>query len=547
MNGVIYARYSSDNQREESIEGQLRECMEFAERQGITVIGSYIDRAMSAKTDARPDFQRMIKDSSKQLFEVVIVWKLDRFSRDRYDSAHYKMLLKKNGVKVVSAKENITDSPEGIILESMLEGMAEYYSAELSVKVIRGMTDNALKCKSNGSRMPYGYFSDSDQNICLDEKEAAIVRELYTRYADGETSTAIMNDLNARGVRSKTGKPFNKSAIIYMLHNRRYLGEYKFMDVVVPNGIPQIIPQELFNRVQARFTSSKKAPARAKAKTAYLLTTKLYCGKCGVYMVGESGTSRTGNTHNYYKCSNVKRKKGCDKKSVRKETIEDLVIAWTRKTALADATIERMAEAVVALQQRENVVLPMLRDQLSATEKAISNLLDAIQQGLFSTSAKKRMEELEAQKNELEISIAKEEMQQPTLTKEQIVFWISRFKEGDFSDPAFRQRLIDCFVNAVYLYDDRMVLIYNIKDGTDTIPLSTAETALSGKGMSSDLASMGEPNSSATQRGGAAVWLYPMRLDSKPRGENDAVHRFPGPGSERSVHLRSPEGKQAAD
>ena len=132
MNGVIYARYSSDNQREESIEGQIRECMEFAERQGITVIGNYIDRALSAKTDDRPDFQRMIKDSTKQLFDVVIVWKLDRFSRNRYDSAYYKMLLKKSGVKVISAKENISDRPEGILLESMLEGYAEFYSAELS-------------------------------------------------------------------------------------------------------------------------------------------------------------------------------------------------------------------------------------------------------------------------------------------------------------------------------------------------------------------------------------------------------------------------------
>lgn len=167
MNGVIYARYSSDSQREESIEGQLRECMEFAERQGITVIGNYIDRALSAKTDVRPDFQRMIKDSVKRLFDVVIVWKLDRFSRNRYDSAYYKMLLKKNGVKVISAKENISDRPEGILLESMLEGYAEFYSAELSEKITRGMTENALKCKYNGGSMPLGYTRDEEQHYSI--------------------------------------------------------------------------------------------------------------------------------------------------------------------------------------------------------------------------------------------------------------------------------------------------------------------------------------------------------------------------------------------
>ena len=125
MNGVIYARYSSENQREESIDGQLRECTAFAQHNDIQIVGEYIDRAFSAKTDNRPSFQKMIKDSAKGEFDVIIVWKLDRFSRDRYDSANYKHILKKNGVKVVSAKENISEGPEGIILESMLEGFEQ--------------------------------------------------------------------------------------------------------------------------------------------------------------------------------------------------------------------------------------------------------------------------------------------------------------------------------------------------------------------------------------------------------------------------------------
>ena len=158
MTGIIYARYSSDNQREESIEGQLRECKEFAEKNDIQIIDTYIDRALSAKTDNRPDFQRMIKESSGGNFNVVIVWKLDRFARNRYDSAHYKSILRKNGVKVISATELISDNAEGILLESMLEGMAEYYSAELSEKVIRGHTENALKCKYNGGTPTFGYL-----------------------------------------------------------------------------------------------------------------------------------------------------------------------------------------------------------------------------------------------------------------------------------------------------------------------------------------------------------------------------------------------------
>ncbi|MEL7658535.1 MAG: recombinase family protein, partial [Bacillota bacterium] len=175
MNGVIYARYSSDNQREESIEGQLRECQEYADKQGITIFGTYVDRAYSAKTDNRPEFQRMIKDSGKHLFDVVIVWKLDRFARNRYDSAHYKNTLRKNGVRLLSAKEQISDGPEGIILESMLEGFAEYYSAELAVKVIRGMTENALKCKYNGGTITFGYTVDAEQCYQVDPLTAPVV------------------------------------------------------------------------------------------------------------------------------------------------------------------------------------------------------------------------------------------------------------------------------------------------------------------------------------------------------------------------------------
>ena len=149
MNAVIYARYSSDNQREESIDGQIRECTDYARRENIKIVGTYIDRALSARTADRPDFQRMIHDSEKKLFDAVIVWKLDRFSRDRYDSAFYKRQLRKNGVKLISATEAISDGPEGIILEALLEGMNEYYSAELSVKIKRGHKENALKCMSN--------------------------------------------------------------------------------------------------------------------------------------------------------------------------------------------------------------------------------------------------------------------------------------------------------------------------------------------------------------------------------------------------------------
>jgi site-specific DNA recombinase len=477
INGVIYARYSSDNQREESIEGQLRECQEYADKQGITIFGTYVDRAYSAKTDNRPEFQRMIKDSGKHLFDVVIVWKLDRFARNRYDSAHYKNTLRKSGVKVISAKENISDGPEGIILESMLEGMSEYYSAELSVKVKRGMTENALKCRYNGGGMLIGYTADSDKQYQLDPVYAPIVKEIFERYADGESISEIVDSLNKREIKTPRGEVFNKSSFHGMLKNRRYIGEYHYADVIVPDMLLAIISIELFEKVQERLEKNMRAPARTKAKEEYLLTTKLFCGKCGSFMVGESGTSMTGKMHYYYKCTHAKQKKGCSKKSVRKEWIEDLVITQTMKTALADSAINRMAEAVVELQSKENTVLPLLHKQLKDTRKSIDNMLNAIQKGVLTSSTKQRLEELETVKQSIEISIAQEEMKKPTLTKEQVVFWISRFKEGDVKDPVFRHRLIDCFVNSIYLYDDRIVLTYNYKDGTKSISLEEVESS----------------------------------------------------------------------
>ena len=293
MNAVIYARFSSDNQREESIEGQLRECGAFAEKTGLTVIGNYIDRAFSAKTDNRPDFQRMIKDSEKKQFEVIIVWKLDRFARDRYDSAHYKALLKKNGVKVVSATENISDGPNGILLESVLEGMAEYYSAELAEKVIRGQTENALKCKFNGGTIPYGYNINSEKYFEIDPAQAPFVIEIFRRYDEGESITDIVNDFKNRKIKNQKGTNFTINTIGNILRNRRYIGEYKYREIVIPKGIPKIIDEEIFERVQKRIDSNIHAPGKAKAKDEYLLTTKLFCGTCQRMMVGESN-SETG-------------------------------------------------------------------------------------------------------------------------------------------------------------------------------------------------------------------------------------------------------------
>ena len=490
MKGVIYARYSSDNQREESIEGQLRECKEYAERNDITILGTYIDRALSAKTDNRPEFQHMIKESAKGLFDVVLVWKLDRFARNRYDSARYKNLLKKNGVKVISARENISEGSEGIILEAMLEGYAEYYSAELSEKVIRGLTDNALKCKYNGGTVPMGYYIDEQQYYQIDPKTAPVVLEMFTKYSEGATMQELVNLLNSRGMRSIRGGKITLNIMNHLLKNRRYMGEYSYRDVVKENGIPAIVPKELFERVQERLAKNKKAPARHKAEDDYLLTTKLYCGKCGSFMVGESGTSHTMKVHRYYRCVNTKKKKLCDKKAVKKDWIEDLVVNYTMKAIMNDEVMERLIDTLMELQKKESTDLPLLKKQLAETEKGINNMLNAIQAGIFTPSTKQRLDELEETKSQLEVSILQEEMHKPLLTREQIAFFIYRFRKFDVTKREQRQRLIDSFVNAVYLYEDKIILTFNYKDGSKTITLAEVE--------GSDLSVLGAPRKTST-------------------------------------------------
>ena len=486
MTAVIYARYSSDNQREESIEGQIRECTAYAEKNGITIVKHYIDRAISAKTDNRPEFQQMIKDSDKKLFDIVLVWKLDRFARNRYDSARYKTQLKKNGVKLMSATEIISEGPEGIILESVLEGYAEYYSADLAEKVVRGQTENILKGRCNGGRGTFGYTLDSEQKFHIDPLASPFVVESFRKYRDGLTMKEIRDWLNENGIKNPVGGAFTYNSVEHMLKNRRYIGELKFRDVVVPDAIPPIVPLELFDDVQEKIAKNKKAPARRKAEDDYLLTTKLHCGCCGALMFGESGTSRTGEVHRYYKCATAKKHKGCKKKTVRKQWLEDLVVNQTMQLVRDDAAMESIIAKVMELQDQENTNLPLYEKQLRDAESGIQNMLNAIQAGILTSSTKERLEQLEETKRELEARIAEEKLAKPKVTEEFIRFWLLRFRKLDMSLKDQRQALVDTFINAIYLYDDKVLITFNYKEGTQTVTFGEA-TEVASEGNGSDL------------------------------------------------------------
>ena len=409
VKAVIYARYSSHNQREESIEGQLRKCHDFAEKNGFVIIEEYCDRALSGKTDNRAEFQRMIKDSEKGHFQAIIMYTLDRFARNRYDSAMYKAKLRKNGVRLYYTEQSITDEPEGIILESVLEGMAEYYSENLSRGVKRGMKENALKCMITGGYMPLGYRKTADKKFEIDPATAPIVREIFDLYINGKSQRQIVDILNEKGYRTVKGMPFRLGSISGILVNTKYIGLYTFGDVVIENGIPAIIDKEVFYKAQDMLKKNKRESGRMKAPMNYLLTGKLFCGHCGGSMVGESGTSQSGTIYNYYKCLSRKKHKDCTKQTEKKDWIEKLVVEETVKRILQPEIIDEIACRVAELAESEfnnKSRLTTLQNDLKSVQTAIRNLLRLVEQGIDTDDVGERLLDLNSQKADLQKQIA---------------------------------------------------------------------------------------------------------------------------------------------
>ena len=468
--GVIYARYSSDRQNEQSIVGQVDVCKKWAANNDIEIIDIYHDEALTGKTDKRPAFQRVIKDAKIGKFDYIIVYKLDRFARNRYDSAIYKAQLKKYGVKVASAMENIADGPEGIILESVLEGMAEYYSANLAQNVLRGMQQKAEQGKYMGGTIPLGYKIDENKNYVIDENSAFLVKQIYERYADGYTIKEIIEELNAAGHKSTTGHSFTYNSLHRLLTNPKYIGRYEYLGVVIEDAIPRIVDDATFEKVQKRTKMNKRAPARAKSNVDYHLTGKLFCGSCGSNMVGDSGTSSTGVTHFYYSCIEKKRRHGCKKKSVKKDWIEQLITDVTINQVLTDENIKLIAEQAYALHEKEREdksEINALKNTLRETEKVINNIMNAIEQGIITETTKQRLMEAEERKSAILASIAREEIQRPQITKEHIEFFLYDMKNKIYNSTERIEIIIQTFVNAVYLYDDKMVITFNFTENEE--------------------------------------------------------------------------------
>jgi len=472
-NAVIYARYSSHSQTEQSIEGQLHDGYAFAEKCGYRVVGEYIDRALTGKSDDRPDFQRMIRDAEKHQFQIVIVWKLDRFARNRYDSAMYKRILKKHGVRVVSVMENITDSPEGIILEGMLEALAEYYSANLSENIRRGQQESIKKGWFPGGPPPMGYHV-VDHRLVPDEKYAPVLLEIYTRYADGESLAVIAEDLNRRGFRTRQGREFRVATFDRVIPNPAYIGQYTYSGMLVPGLCPPIVPEEIYQKALSRRERNRRAPASFRARVDYLLSGKIFCGLCGSPLVGDCGTSVSGERYHYYSCAKHKKKAAsCRKKSEKQDFTEWYVCEQTVQYALRPDRLPLIASQVVDLYNAD-----IDTGRIKALEHTVQRLKDEYNSLMdkLTFAPKKvaigimeKMELVDAQRMDAETDLSKLRMQQKIpLTIQEVTAWLSTFAHGDLMDLSFRRRVIDTFINSVYLYDNKVVIFYNIRHGQQT-------------------------------------------------------------------------------
>ena len=464
--GVIYARYSCEKQTDNSIKGQVRECTLFAERNDIQIINVYSDEAISGRTDRRPAFLRMFRDAAQHQFDVIIVWKGDRFSRNRADAAKYKNELKKLNIQLLSATEANVTGPEAILMDGINEAFAEFYSVELAEKVNRGMLQNLLDGKYIGGPLILGYKVE-DHRVVIDEEKAELVKKMFDMFATTELSVnALCDKLNSLGY-TNNGKPFKRSTVGYLLTNRKYLGEFEYKGQVHLNCYPAIIDEALFEKVQRKLQGNRKQPGHYRNRENYLLTGKLYCGECGEQMKSYGGISSV--THKYfryYKCGGTS-KHGCQKIRFEKGPLEKAVIELLIGYISHEMNVDLVVEEIMASFNKINPELKRLEEALESTEQAIKNYRYALEKGLNLDDTIERLKELTANKRAYEEEIRRLKIREKLIEPKLIKSYLEQMAKRDYTKAENINYLINVLVYKIILYkDDTIRIILNtVADG----------------------------------------------------------------------------------
>lgn len=490
---MIYARRSSDRQNEESTAQQINACREFAEKQNYIVVREFADEAITGKTDRRPEFQKLVRAVEAGKCDIVVAYKSNRISRNMLQALTYENRFEAAGVKIVYVKEEFGDNAAGRFALRTMMNLNQFYSENMSEDIKRSLYTYAQECKVLNGVLPFGLNKGADGKYALDPATAPVVKEIFELYVSGVKTSRICDILNGKGYRTRPGNKFKVSYLEKILKNERYSGMYIYGDIRIEGGIPAIVDKETYEKAQEKMKEAHRAPAASWCQTEYLLTGKLFCGLCGSPMIGESGTSHTGKPYNYYVCAAKKKTRlSCDKKRVKKDNIEDLIIEFTAQHALTDDIIEAVAVKAVELQAKNKSfsAVNQYRHRLNEVNNKIDNLVKAIADGAYSKALNAQLADLEQEQEELQAKIATTSYEEPVFTKDQFITWMTGFKSKDQESPEVRKQIIDIFINAVYLYDDKFTIAYNTGRRNDTLSFEALQEI-----EGSSLSSFGPPNS----------------------------------------------------
>lgn len=484
---IAYYRYSSSGQ-DTSVEQQQEAAHEYAKNHGLQIIKEYPEPAITGTTSNRPMYQLMLSEINEIKPAALILWKTDRLSRERFEPAITKRMIRNAGCKIHYVAEKTPDgSPEDDLMEDFLDAMAAYYSRQLSVNVKRGQKFNYERGLYLGVKT-YGYTYEGEgrhnKHIIVDKTTAPVVYRIYNDYAGGESMQSICNKLNGEGRKTIQGNDFTINSIRNILKNKAYIGVYKYGDKVIEDGMPPIIPEELFEEVQERLSHNKRFGAKNKKglnednTPRFWLTGKIYCGECSTKdhdepMQGTSGTSKTGNKYYYYSCNDQhkgKRGNGCKKKPVRKEAIEDYIIKTLTMYLQDSENLASLAVDVAEYYKKNygnSLYLDSLKAEYKEVEKSLDNVIKAVMAGASGETINKQLDILEQRKKGLKEAIEIEEIKARTVKDEKsIKSYFEKFKNADLRDPENRDLILNYFVDKIYLYDDKLIITGKFDDST---------------------------------------------------------------------------------
>ena len=462
---AVYARFSSDSQREESIEIQLERCAQLIEREKWVQGEVYTDHAMTGTNDKRPAFQRCIADGEAGLYDVLVVYKLDRFARNVELSRRYKRKLRNAGVRIVSVREGESkDTPDGFLHEAMDEAFAEYYSRNLSVLIRDGIAKNAEKCKASGVRI-YGYDVDGDDRFTINEDEAAIVRRLFNAYIGGETVNMLVNWLKANGHKTRRGNWWSKNSVTKLLKNDAYMGVYRYAGVEVPDGMPAIIDKGDFLMVQ-EIMGHRNRHKRASLAVDYLLSEKMRCLRCGRSLTGTSGTGKSGKKYRYYGCLS---KTGNCGLRIPADTVEDAVLEAVKDLLADEDTVEAMVGSVMDYAASRPNMADHYREELENVTKRRDKLVASIAEGIDPAAVKDAVNGCSERIRDLDKLIAREEFEHANLLDEKRVReYLARFVDKADNDPQRAELLVYTFIDQVYADEEKAVVVFTL-DGAEEV------------------------------------------------------------------------------